>query len=173
MANISTGKALSSAALFLLISGLAHGQNSIPKQAEANTSEYEIFSAFIRQAFVGKAGSERVALPISRVVIVDTAGYGVSEIEEEMPDEMPWKKLQNFVRREMPTLKRSTFRSFREANQLRAQLQRKFDLPLAYELVAKSAIDSVLHDVADWPKYYKQYPGAQGFFNAVTCGIQP
>jgi hypothetical protein len=70
MADISTRKAASSAAVVLfLVSCLAHGQHTNAKQDEINTSEYEIFSAFIEQAFVGKAGAERVALPVSRVII--------------------------------------------------------------------------------------------------------
>jgi len=81
--------ASSAAVVLFLVSCLAHGQHTNAKQDEINTSEYEIFSAFIEQAFVGKAGAERVALPVSRVIIVDTTDYDVSEIQEEMS----WKKL--------------------------------------------------------------------------------
>jgi hypothetical protein len=49
--------------------------------------------------------------------------------------------------------------------------QQRFDLPLPYQLVAARTLDSTIHDIADWPQYYKQYPGAQGFLTLSRVGF--
>src|SRR6266849_6636095 len=62
-------------------------------------SEYEVFSAYIARYFVGNAATERIALPVSQIVVVDTTEYNESEIAEDTS----WKQIQHCLRRQVPS----------------------------------------------------------------------
>jgi hypothetical protein len=161
-------KALLSAAGFaVLIACCSSAQ--IPKNdpTEVTQSEYEVFSEYVAHYFVGRAAKERIGLPVSQLIIVDTTEYDVSEIEEDMP----WEEMQKFLRKEVPSLQAATIKNFREMNLRQAHLDQRFDLPLPYELVTGSTLDSIIHDVSDWTGYYKRYPGAQGFLTLSRVGF--
>ncbi|MBZ5679958.1 MAG: hypothetical protein LAO24_07620 [Acidobacteriia bacterium] len=157
------------AVLIFLLSiscGYAQQQNGA---AEVTTSEYEVFSAYIAHYFVGKAAKERIGLPVSRIVIVDMTEYDESEIVEDTS----WKQIQRYLRRQVPSLRQSTINTFRQMNREQAPLGPRFNLPLHYELVSASKIDSILHDISSWPEYYKQYPASQGFLSLSRVGFSP
>jgi len=158
-----------SALLAVLIGGYAYGQTPKHNHHEISQAEYEIFSAFIARSFVGKAGAERVAFPVSQIIIVDTTEYDESEIT----DEMSWKEIRRFLRKQVPSLQVATMENFRSANVSQAALEKIFDLPLPYQLVAENTLDSIIHNIADWPQYYKKYPGAQGFLVLSRVGFSP
>jgi hypothetical protein len=157
------------AVLAVLIVCYAHSQASKDTNPEVSQSEYEIFSAFIARSFVGKVGEERVAFPVSQIIIVDRTDYDESEIEEEMS----WKEVRTFLRKQVPSLQLAAVENFRRANQGQTALQPRFSLPLPYQLVAGSTLDSIIRDIADWPQYYKRYPGAQGFLTLSRVGFSP
>jgi len=167
MATIRSCHTIPSAVLTVLIVCCANGQTPKNNHPEVSQSEYEIFSAFIARSFVGKAGTNRVAFPVSQIIIVDGTEYDKTEIEEDMS----CKETCKFRRKQVPSLQLATIEHFREANLWQAGLQQKFDLPLPYQLVAASTLDSIIHDIADWPQYYKQYPGAQGFLTLSRVGF--
>jgi hypothetical protein len=106
---------------------------------------------------------------VSQIIIVDRTEYDESEIEEGMS----WKEMRKFLRKQVPSLQLATIENFREANLWQAALQQRFDLPLPYQLVPGSTLDSIIHDIADWPQYYKQYPGTQGFLTLSRVGFSP
>jgi hypothetical protein len=162
-------RSILSVGLTALIACYANSQTPKDNHPEVSQSEYEIFSAFIARSFVGKAGNERVAFPVSQIIIVDRTDYDPSEIEEEMS----WKETRKFLRKQVPSLQLATTDNFREANLSQAALQQRFGLPLPYQLVVGSTLDSIIHDIADWPQYYKQYPGAQGFLTFSRVGFSP
>jgi len=159
-----------SVVLTVLFACYAYSQTSKNNHPpEISQSEYEVFSAFIARSFVGKAGTERVAFPVSQIIIVDKTAYEQGEIEEEMS----WKETCKFLRKQVPSLQSATIEKFRAANLRQSVFQQRFDLPLPYQIVAGSTLDSIIHDVADWPQYYKQYPGAQGFLTLSRVGFSP
>ena len=167
--SLTIAKVLLSVALTAMIACYAHGQTSQGDHSEFSGSEYEISSIFIADAFVGKAGVERVAFPVSQIIIVDKTQYDESGITEEMP----WNKVRKFLRKQVPSLQLATIDNFREANKWQVPLQQRFSLPLPYQLVAEGTIGSIIHEISDWPHYYKQYPGAQGFLTLSRIGFSP
>ena len=44
---------------------------------------------------------------------------------------------------------------------------------LPYRLVTENTFHSIRHDVGDWPRYYRQYPGAQGILTLSRVGFSP
>jgi hypothetical protein len=169
MAMTKSCRSILCVGLAVLIACYAHTQTPKNKRLEVSQSEYEIFSAFVARSFVGKAGNERVAFPVSQIIIVDRTDYDPSEIEEDMS----WKETLKFLRKQVPSLRVATTDNFREANLSQAALQQRFGLPLPYQLVARSTLGSIIHDIADWPLYYKHYPGAQGFLTFSRVGFSP
>jgi hypothetical protein len=171
MALIRQCKVVRFAAVLVLLLSVPCGraQTLTNGAAEATTSEYEVFSAYIAHYFVGKAAKERIGLPVSQIVIVDTTEYDESEIVEDTS----WKQIQHYLQRQVPSLQPSTINTFRQMNRKQAHLRPSFDLPLHYELVSASKIDSILHDISSWPEYYKQYPASQGFLVLSRVGFSP
>jgi hypothetical protein len=150
MATIRGCQLILSTVLIVFIAGYAYSQTQKSDSPEVSQSEYEIFSSFIARSFVGKDATERVGFPVSQIIIVDRTEDNSSEIEEDLP----WKKLRKFLRKQVPSLQLATIESFREANLRQAALQQRFDLPMPYQLVAENTLHSILHDIGDWPKYY-------------------
>ncbi len=170
MALIRKCNALLSATVFTVLVAY-YSSAQIPKNdpAEVAQTEYEIYSAYIAHYFTGQAAKERIGFPVSQIIIVDTTEYDESEIVEDMP----WDKMQKFLRKEVPSLQIATIKNFREMNLRQANLKQRFDLPLPYELVTENTLNSIIHDIADWPKYYKRYPGAQGYLKLSHIGFSP
>jgi hypothetical protein len=106
---------------------------------------------------------------VSLIIIVDMTEYDESEIVEDTS----WKQIQQYLRKQVPSLQPSTIDTFRQMNRQQAQLRPHFDLPVRYELVSASKIDSILHDISSWPEYYKQYPASQGFLVLSRVGFSP
>jgi hypothetical protein len=167
--TIKTRRSSLSVVLAVLIASYGHSETPKGSQPEFNGAEYEISSAFITRAFVGKAGAERVAFPVSQIIIVDKTEYDESEIVEDMS----WQQIGKFLRKQVPSLRPATIENFREANRSQVPLQPQFSLPLPYQLVAEGTLDLIIHDIADWPQYYKHYPGAQGFLTLSRIGFSP
>ena len=167
MSTVRGCQLILSTVLMVFIAGYAYSQTPKGKSTEVSQSEYEIFSSFIAHSFGGKDVTERVGFPVSQIIIVDRTEYDESEVEEDLP----WKKMRKLLRKQVPSLQLATIESFREANLRQSALQQRFDLPLPYQLVAESTLHSILHDVGDWPKYYKQYPGAQGILTFSRVGF--
>lgn len=169
MAMIRSCQSILSAVLMVFITGYSHNQTPKSDSPEVSRSECEIFSAFITRSFVGKDGTERVGFPVSQIIIEDRTEYDPSDFEEEMP----WEKMVKFLRKQVRSLQLATIENFSEANLHQAALPQRFDLPLPYQLVAESTFQSILHDIGDWPKYYNQYPGAQGILTFSRVGFSP
>src|SRR3979409_687383 len=100
MAITRSCRPLLSVSLTVLIACCAYSQTPKNNHPQVSQSEYEIFSAFIARSFVGKAGNERVAFPVSQIIIVDMTDYDESEMEEEMA----WKEIRQFLRKQVPSL---------------------------------------------------------------------
>jgi hypothetical protein len=158
------------AVLTVLFATYALGQNPKNERTEVTPAEYKVFSTYIAQFFVGKAATERPdPLAVTQIIIVDRTQYDESEIAEEMP----WKETSKFLKKQVPSLHLTTVDHFREANLSQSALPQRFDLPLPYQLIAQSSIGSIIHGISDWPQYYKQYPGAQGFLTFSRVGFSP
>jgi hypothetical protein len=61
----------------------------------------------------------------------------------------------------------SLVRSYQEENKYRWQLERKFDLPIPYELVEEKTFRDFFKDpdAPGWNNFFKAYPGSGYFFN--------
>lgn len=161
-------------AIALLASLGAVGQASSGESAEATEAEYEVFSAYISQSFVGAVGKDRVGRPISQVVIGNTTESDEQDLRDLAEDHsLPPGGVEKYLRKEVPSLRVTTISNFHRANEKRAQLTRHFDLPLPYQLVSAEKIGSIVKDAASWPEYYKQYPGAQGYVWLSRVGFSP
>ena len=164
-------------ALPVLVAGLllaAVGQTSSGQVAEATKAEYEVFSAFIIQSFVGAVGKDRVDRPIAQIVVGNRTESDKEDLQDLAEDHsLPPGGVEKYLRKEVPSLRVATISNFHQANEKQAQLARHFDLPLPYQLVSAEKIDSIMKDAGSWPEYYKQYPGAQGYMWLSRVGFSP
>ncbi len=161
-------------AIGLLASLGAVGQTSSGESAEATEAEYEVFSAYISQSFVGAVGKDRVGRPIAQIVVGNRTQSDKEDLQDLAEDHsLPSGGVEKYLRKEAPSLRVATISNFHRANEKQAQLTRRFDLPLPYQLVSQEKIGSIMKDVGSWPEYYKQYPGAQGYMWLSRVGFSP
>lgn len=130
--------------------------------------EYEVFSAYLNQSFTGAVGVDRVGDPVGPIVIVNSTEADKDDLEN---DEIPPGGVEKYLRTEAPSLHVATIRNFHQANMKQVQLALRFHLSIQYQLVSARRIGSILKDVSSWPKYYKQYPGAQGYVALSRVGF--
>jgi hypothetical protein len=148
----------------------ARAQKPAAQNANISEAEYDVFSAYISQSFVGAVGKDRVGKPISQIVIVSRTESDKDDLDR---DDMPPGGVEKHLRKEAPTLRAVTINNFYRANVNEATLALRFHLPLEYQLVSAEKIGSILRDISDWPEYYKQYPGSQGHMALSRVGFSP
>jgi hypothetical protein len=142
----------------------------VPTQHSDGLSEpeYEVFSAYLNQSFTGAVGVDRVGDPVGQIVIVNSTEADKDDLEN---DEVPPGAVEKYLRTEARCLHVATIRNFHQANMKQVQLALRFHLSIQYQLVSAARIGSILKDVSSWPKYYKQYPGAQGYVALSRVGF--
>jgi hypothetical protein len=125
-------------ALGLLASLGALGQTSSSESAEATEAEYEVFSAYISQSFVGAVGKDRVGRPIAQIVVGNRTESDKEDLQG-LPQEhsLPRGGVEKYLRKEVPSLRVATISNFHRAHEKQAQLTRRFDSPLPYQLVTR------------------------------------
>jgi hypothetical protein len=84
---------------------------------------------------------------------------------------MPPGGVETYLRKEAPSLRAATISNFHRANEKQAELALRFHLRLSYQLVSAEKIGSILQDASDWPRYYTEYPGAQGHVAVSRVGF--
>jgi hypothetical protein len=147
-------------------------QNPSIDKTGVTEAEYQVFSAYISQSFVGAVGEDRVGKPISQIVIVNRTESDKDDLDEQLdPSDMPPGGVEKFLRKQAPSLRAATISNFHQANAEHPQLLPHFDLPLQYQLLSAGQIGSILKDVSSWIDYYKQYPGAQGYLALSRVGF--
>jgi hypothetical protein len=146
------------------------GQKPSAENANVSEAEYEVFSAYISQSFVGAVGEDRVGKPVSQIVIVNRTESDKDDLDD-LADDMPPGGIEKYLRKEAPSLQLGTINNFHRANVRQAQLALRFNLPLQYQLLPAEKIGSILKDVSSWPDYYKQYPAAQGYLALSRVGF--
>jgi len=160
---------------FLLPLGVT-AQNPSVGNGHVTEAEYEVFSAYIGQSFVGAIGEERVGKPISQIVIVNCTESDKGDLDDRLdPDDMPpGGSVEKYLRKEAPSLRAVTISNFHRANEKQAELALRFHLPLQYQLLSADKIGSILKDdPSEWTEYYRQYPGAQGHMALSRVGFSP
>lgn len=161
-------------AVGLLASLGVMGQTSSAEGAEATKAEYEVFSAYISEVFVGAVGTDRVGRQIAQIVIGNKTESDKEDLRDLAEDHsLPPGGVEKYLRKEVPSLRAATIRNFHRANEKQAQLAQHFDLPLPYQFVSAEMIGSIVKDAGSWPEYYKQYPGAQGYMLLSRVGFSP
>jgi hypothetical protein len=149
-------------------------QKAEAEAANVSEAEYEAFSAYINHSFVGAIGTDRVGKPISQIVIMNRTESDKNDLDDFLdPDDMPPGGVEKYLQKEAPSLRAATISNFHRANEKQAELRPRFHLLLPYQLVSPEKIGSTLQDVSDWPKYYKEYPGAQGHLALSRVGFSP
>jgi hypothetical protein len=158
-----------------LLSGAAIAQNPPDEKASVSETEYEVFSAYISQSFVGSVGEDRVGKTVSQIVIVNHTESDKKDLDDFLdPQDMPpGGSVENYLRKEVPRLRTVTIDNFHRANVTQAQLTPRFHLPMKYQLVSPEKIGSIVKGPGDWPDFYKQYPGAQGHLWLSRVGFSP
>jgi hypothetical protein len=140
--------------------------------ANVSEAEYEVFSAYINHSFVGAIDRDRVGKPISQIVIVSRTESDKDDLDDRLdPDDMPPGGIEKYLQKEATSLRAVTISNFHQANKKPAELRLRFHVRLPYQLVSAEKIGSILEDVSDWPKYYTEYPGAQGHVAVSRVGF--
>jgi hypothetical protein len=156
--------------LFLPLGATA--QKPEAEAANVTEAEYEVFSAYISQSFVGVVGRDRLDRQISQIVIVNCTESDQDDMDD--PDRVPPGGIEKYLRTEAPSLQIVTISNFHRANEKQGKLASSFHLPLRYQLVSAEKIGSILKDSPnDWIEYYRQYPGAQGHMRLSRVGFSP
>jgi hypothetical protein len=160
----------------LLLPLVAIAQQSADEKANISEAEYEVFSAYISQSFVGIVGKDRIDRPISQIVVVNCTESDQGDLDDFLDpnDPPPGGTVEKYLQKEAPSLRAITISNFHRANEKRAELAPHFHLPLPYQLVTAEKVGSVLKDSPDdWIEYYKRYPGAQGYMRLSRVGFSP
>ena len=98
-------------------------------------AEYEVFSAYISQSFIGAVAEDRVGDPVSQIVIVSSTESDKDDLDDLLDaDEMPPGGVEKYIRKEAPSLRAVTISNFHRANGKPAPLALRFHLPVPYEL---------------------------------------
>src|SRR5580693_2613824 len=122
---------------------------------EVTDAEYRVLSAYTAGKFVGK---ERVG---QIVIFSETA---------ETPQGMA--VLNNVPR--LMTAQSQVYRAFLNANLHPSSFHRSFTLPLPYQIVASSEMQSIFGTPGDvWGRYYEKYPNAMGLLTLSRVGFNP
>jgi hypothetical protein len=159
-------------AFFLLFPLGAAARKRDAEAANVSEAEYEVFSAYISQSFVGAVGRDRIDRPISQIVIVNCTESDQNDMDD--PDRIPPGGIKKYLRTEAPSLQMVTIGNFHRANEKQEKLAPSFHLPLPYELVPAEKIGAILKGSPnDWTRYYRQYPGAQGHMRLSRVGFSP
>jgi hypothetical protein len=163
-------------AFCVLLSVAAVGQRPEVDNANISEAEYEVFSAYISQSFVGAVGKDRIDREISQIVIVNRTESDKNDLDDFLDpnDPPPGGTVETYLQKEAPSLRAITVSNFQRANKKQGKLTPQFHLPLPYQLVAAEQIGSILKDSPnDWIEYYRHYPGAQGHMRLSRVGFSP
>ena len=157
--------------LLMLPPWVSLGQGPARPVAEVSQSEYRVLSDYIADAFTGDKGEDRVAHPVTKIVIVnktqsDRDDDQAVDLETDKP--ISWKAMRAYLHKEFPSLQAAALNSFREVNTHPAPFRHSFHLSVPYELVDKTEVDSTW-----WTDYYKKYPNSQGILSLSRVGFSP
>jgi hypothetical protein len=161
----------------LLVSLLAPSTvlEQVPSKPAADVTplEYEVFSAYITDAFTGSKGEDRVASHVSNIVIINTTRSDVddSHMQDENEKPVSWEEVSKYLQKKAPTLQRETIESFRAVRVQSVPLHPSFQLPVPYQLVDMKGIDAIFDNKGWWTDYYKKFPGSQGFLVLSRIGF--
>lgn len=163
--------------LLLLVVGLTtcnRGRSPVALGDELSAAEYGMFSAYIAGKFTGTEGKRQVGKDIAKTVIIfDTTQSGDDDpLGGENGRPIPWEKTAGSLRKNAPALQQATIDAFREANVQQASLRRSFHLPIDYELVDSTQLESIVKkNGGGWPAYYRRFPGSQGILTFSRAGF--
>ena len=141
---------------FFLLMALASLLGCRHSPAEVTDAEYRVLSAFIAGKLVGE---ERVP---QIVIFNETVGGG------ETPEGMAGLN-------KVPGLKTAhsqVYHAFLNANLHPRSFHRSFTLPIPYQILASSEMDSIFGTPGDtWGHYYEKYPNSGGFVSLSRVGF--
>jgi len=163
------------AILLSLVVGLTtcnRGKSHVAPKGELSAAEYEVFSAYIAGKFTAK---KQIGEDTAKIVIIfDTTESGDDDLlRDENGRPIPWEKTAESLRKNSPSLQQVTINAFRKANAQQASLRRSFRLPIDYELVGSTQLDSIFKNNGDgWLIYYRRFPGAQGILTFSRGGFR-
>ena len=165
MFDMTISSILRVAITFCLLAPLsAMAQEPETETANVSEAEYEVFSAYISQSFVGSVGEDRVGKPVSQIVIENHTESDKEDLDDFLDpnDPPPGGTVEKYLREEAPSLRAVTISNYHRANEKQAEVSPRFHLPLKYQLASPEKIGSIVKGPGDVPEFYKQYPGAQG-----------
>jgi len=146
------------------LSAIAQSPPNEKSDASVTEAEYEVFSAFISQSFVGSAGEDRIGKSVSQIVIENHTQSDKQDLDDflDPDDPPPGGSVEKYLRKEAPSLRAVTVSNYHRANEKQAELSPRFHLPLKCQLVSAEKIGAIVKGPGDVGEFYKQYPGAQG-----------
>jgi hypothetical protein len=120
---------------------------------EVSDAEYRVLSAYVAGKFVGE---ERVG----QIVILN-------ETAETQQGMAIWNNVPRLV-----TAHSQVYRAFLDANLHPSSFHRSFTLPLPYQIVASSEMQSIFGSPGDvWGRYYEKYPNSMGLLRLSRVGF--
>ena len=99
--------------------------------ANISEAEYEVFSAYISQSFVGAVGKDRIDRQISQIVIVNRTESDKDDLDDFLDpnDPPPGGTVETYLQREAPSLRAITISNFHEPIKNRENLRLSFTCP--------------------------------------------
>lgn len=157
------------AILLVVVVALTACNRSKATPGEFTANENDVVSAYVADVFA----NHKNQLQASKIVILKTTSSGEDTL---LPDEngrpIPWEKTADSLLRRAPSLQKTTVDAFRNANARQAILRPSFTPPVSYEIIDSAQLESAFkRNGGDWPAYYKQYPGSQGYATFSRVGF--
>ena len=154
--DLATNPAFFSIAAIASVSGCGHSPAVVP--VEPTNAEYQVLSSYLS----GKLKADAEHSTLNLVIINETLG---ARDDPRTTDEM--YKL-------IPTLRtthREVFRTFLETNHHSSNFQSLFVIPVPYQIVKSSEIQSTLGAANFWGRFYREYPHSSGLLELSRVGF--
>jgi hypothetical protein len=141
--------------------------------AEASELEYTVFSTYIKSAFTGAKGEDRIGNRVANIVIANRtrSDRGDTHMQDDSDKPLSWEKVSEYLWKEAPTLEKQTIEKLREVRNQSVLLRASFHLPVAYKLVDAKEVEEIFKKGGWWTDFYKKYPGSQGFLVLSRIGF--
>lgn len=146
-------------ALLIPLSSLFGCRHSRVAPAEVTDAEYQVLSAYATGKLRSGVGVKQVVILSETLAMTDNFA-GTSAVKRAIPK----------LRKAYGPL----FSAFFDVSHHSSKFHRSFTLPVPYQIVDSSEMDSIFGTPGDiWGRYYQKYPGSQGILELSRVGFSP
>jgi hypothetical protein len=143
-------------AAMVSVSGCGNSPAVVP--VDLTNAEYQVISSYLREKFKSDAEHNKRSLVI------------ISETKDTKDDPVGTDEMYKL----MPTLKsthREVFQSFLETNHHSSSFQTVFDIPIPYQIIKSSEMQSMGAGGHFWERFYEKYPNSTGLLRLSRVGF--